>query len=86
MLRAVLLFAAVYAATTGAILGLVPLPEIPLLRYVALAIPVVTSAILVASWVEMGAPWPTVSKAARSSQQGEGQIAAQPQRIQSRAG
>jgi hypothetical protein len=57
IVRATLLFAAVYAVISLVILGLVRRPDIPLLRYAVVAVPMLASSTLVACWFEIGAPW-----------------------------
>jgi hypothetical protein len=58
-----------------AILRIMHLPEIPLLRYVVFVVPVFASIMLVASWYELGAPWPVVSLRRSRQQPGRGPIA-----------
>jgi len=86
IVRAGLLFVAVYAVTTLAILNLVSLPEIRLLRYVAFALPVLVSIILVVAWVELGAPWPARSMLWHSGPRRDRRAAPGTQPIRSRAG
>ena len=61
LIRASLLFILVAAATALAISLTVSLPEIPLLRYVVLAAPLVGAAVVVMAWYELGAPSPRSS-------------------------
>ena len=63
--RAVLLFVTFYAVMTLALLGLLTLPDIALLRYAVLALPVLASTMVVISWLERGAPWPSASRLRR---------------------
>src|SRR5215213_11416852 len=84
--RAVLLCVTMYLVTTLAILRLVSLPEIPLLRYVALALPAFASAMLVAYWLELGAPWPAVSLRWESRPRHDRDPTPRPQPMPSRAG
>jgi hypothetical protein len=56
--RALVLFALVAAVTAVAVLKLVPLPEIPLLRYVVYAMPLVGAVVVVREWLAAGAPSP----------------------------
>src|SRR5215213_2092141 len=86
IVRAVLLFLMTYLVTTLAILRLVSLPEIPLLRYVALALPAFASAMLVAYWLELGAPWPAVSLWWQSRPRHDRHATPRPQPMPSRAG
>ena len=86
IVRAGLLFVAMYAVTMLAILRLVPLPEIPLLRYVVFVLPVFASIALVACWIDQGAPWPAVSVRWRRQPHGDGRPTRIPQPIQSRTG
>src|SRR4051794_28326745 len=86
IVRAVLLFVMTYLVTTLAILRLVSLPEIPLLRYVALTLPSFASAMLVVYWLELGAPWPAVSLRWQSRPRHDRHATPRPQPMSSRAG
>jgi hypothetical protein len=65
-----MLFALVAAVTAVAVLKLVPLPEIPLLRYVVYAMPLIGAVVVVREWLAAGAPSPL---SARLSGQQHGQ-------------
>lgn len=56
--RALLLFVLVAAVTAVAVLKLVPLPEIPLLRYAVYAMPLIGAVVVVREWYAAGAPSP----------------------------
>jgi hypothetical protein len=54
--RAVLLYGLVVVVTSLVIVRIVPLPEIPLLRYAVFAAPLIGALIVVLEWYEAGAP------------------------------
>lgn len=84
--RAAVLFMAAYAVTMITVLALMRLPEIPLLRYVALAIPVLSSLTVVGYWLEQGAPWPSLSVPRRLAPRGTQRIIPRTEPARSRAG
>lgn len=60
--RALVLYALVAAVTAVAVLKIVPLPEIPLLRYVVYAMPLIGAVVVVREWLAAGAPSPLPSR------------------------
>jgi hypothetical protein len=52
VLRATLLFLAVYAVSTAAVLLVVQLPDLPALRYAVFALPVIGALIVVMEWYD----------------------------------
>jgi hypothetical protein len=52
VLRAALLFLAMYAVLIAAVLLVVKLPEHPVLRYVALAFPIIAAVMVVMHWYD----------------------------------
>jgi hypothetical protein len=56
LIRALALYALVAGITAVAVLAMVPLPEIPLLRYVVYATPLIGAIVVVREWYETARP------------------------------
>jgi hypothetical protein len=56
LIRALALYALVAGITAVAVLKVVPLPEIPLLRYVVYATPLIGALVVVREWYETARP------------------------------